>query len=322
MALYRSLNPGAPRSSSGRSATTDKAVSPSDEESTTSATIDVVNDYDWAINKTKSPPYIILREYKLTRSSIVAGFGHFAVASIESLGSTVSQFLDESIASELTKSGKGVYEKLRLEMGGTDAVAPYDGLYFVKKTGNTYRFPYYVENIRSRNNSWSSVNSGDGQNMIADAVNSGAEFVNKYFTGAFGFGALLEPGAFVERIKFYQPTVGDESVAFKFPLLNTINESSISKNKDLVIKLARNTSPSRKTRSILEPPHLYEVLIPGIRYIKFGIITNYTVGLLGNRRMIEGAITPEAYELSFNINSLTDESGNFLIESKENPLNS
>jgi hypothetical protein len=64
------------------------------------------------------------------------------------------------------------------------------------------------------------------------------------------------------------------------------------------------------------PPKLYEVRVPGIRFIKYAYISPYSVDLLGTRRMINGKVVPEAFLVNITVNSLTDESGNFLIESQ------
>lgn len=306
MAQVRSTNPGAPKASSGRSSSANQNTSNSGS-SNSGSSFNVVDNYDWAINKGVDIPYAKLTEFEFDGSPVTNGYAHFARFTLGVLN-TVTKFSDGCIADAL---GIGDIESSGEHMN------PYAGLYKLKPTGNTYKLPYFENNVNGRTNSWAPSYGGDDGNILADFGAGFADAINKYSPG-FGFGVLSEPGIYVERVKFYQPSdASADALQITFPLLNTQSEDSISKNQELIKTLAKNTSPSRKSKTVLEPPKLYEVKIPGIRFIKYGYISPFAVNLVGTRRMIENKIVPEAYMLSISVNSLTDESGNFLIEAQK-----
>lgn len=265
----------------------------------------VVDNYDWTLNKGVDIPYIKFRELEYKGSPVAEGYTHFTKFTLEL--PTVSKFVLPCIADKLNV-GEAKSEARHMN--------PYAGLYNLKPTGNTYKFPYLANDAYSRTNSWESSYGGDDGNLLANMGAGLAEGINKY-SSAGGFGVLKEPGVFVERVRFYQPSDASGSqISINFPLLNTQSEGGLAKNQELIKLLAKNTSPSRETKSILKPPKLYEVRVPGIRYIKYAYISPYSVDLLGTRRMIGGKVVPEAFLINITVNSLTDESGNFLIESQ------
>ena len=265
----------------------------------------VVDNYDWTLNKGVDIPYVKLRELEFKGSPVAAGYAHFARFTINL--PTVSKFVLPCIADKLN-TGEAKSEAQHMN--------PYAGLYSLKPTGNIYKFPYLSNDAYGRTNSWEETYGGDDDNLLASMGASIAKGINKYSAGG-GFGALSGPGVFVERVRFYQPSdASGNQISINFPLLNTQSEGGLSKNQELIKILAKNTSPSRQTKSILLPPKLYEVRVPGIRFIKYAYISPYSVDLLGTRRMINGKVVPEAFLVNITVNSLTDESGNFLIESQ------
>lgn len=271
------------------------------------ASYNVVDDYDWALNKGVDVPYVKLREMEYDGSPSADGYAHFVKYTLEL--PMVSEFKLPCIADKLLGAGKAEAKNAWMK--------PYAGLYRLKPTGNTFKFPYMESNVYDRTNSWGPSYGGDEDNILA---NMGAAFtkgINKY-SSAGGFGVLKEPGIFVERTMFYQASDAAPSpLNFTFPLLNTQSEGGISKNMELIKLLAKNTSPSRESKSVLHPPKLYEARVPGIKYIEYGFISPYTVSMLGTRRMVGGKIVPEAFQISISVQSLTDESGNFLIQSQQ-----
>lgn len=265
----------------------------------------VVDNYDWTLNKGVDIPYIKFRELEYKGSPVAEGYTHFVRFTLQL--PTVSKFGLGCIADKLNV-GEAKSEGPHMN--------PYAGLYSLKPTGNIYKFPYLTNDAYSRTNSWSSSYGGDDDNLLANMGAGLAEGINKY-SSAGGFGVATEPGVFVERVRFYQPSPESSSqISINFPLLNTQSEGGLSKNQELIKLLAKNTSPSRETKSVLLPPKLYEVRVPGIRFIKYAYISPYSVDLLGTRRMVNGKIVPEAFMVNITVNSLTDESGNFLIESQ------
>ena len=91
----------------------------------------------------------------------------------------------------------------------------------------------------------------------------------------------------------------------------------------------------RKDRAAFIPPCLYEVLIPGTRYMKHAVISNLKVDFLGTRRMIKirvpnvddgnnarsietSVIIPEVYNVKIELETLHEETGNYLFRGSGN----
>ena len=65
---------------------------------------------------------------------------------------------------------------------------------------------------------------------------------------------------------------------------------------------------------LLNFPAIYNLVVPGLRYIQWASLENFEVSLLGNRRKIGNHIIPEAYVCQFTFRSLTVEPANFIDE--------
>jgi hypothetical protein len=67
----------------------------------------------------------------------------------------------------------------------------------------------------------------------------------------------------------------------------------------------------------MEPPRIYEIRIPGIRYIKWASCSSFSVQLLGARQMHGNELIPEGYLISMTFTSLTTEVSNFMDKISE-----
>jgi hypothetical protein len=205
---------------------------------------------------------------------------------------------------------------------------PFQGLYYLKKTNFTYKLPYFSKKMTERTSNWQ---AGYPQgSLITKLVESGIEFVAKTGAGVPLLGAYAEPGLYIERGKYFQPTTGQDPITVKFPLLNTLTSESIQKNFNLIWLLCFQNSSFRRNKTDVFPPCIYRVLIPGIRFMLYASISNITIEYAGTRRRvpvvhpatgetIDTAI-PEAYNVELTINNLTTECGNFLLKSLTNVL--
>ena len=120
------------------------------------------------------------------------------------------------------------------------------------------------------------------------------------------------PGSYIETPQFYQYGKNDAGVQVSFILSNTINSDSIQMNHDLVVELTTINKPSRQNSIAVSPPHIYKVVVPGQRYIRWAYCSSFSVELLGTKRMYNGVLTPEAYQISMTFDSLTMEPANFM----------
>ena len=120
------------------------------------------------------------------------------------------------------------------------------------------------------------------------------------------------PGTYIEHPMFYQFANTDTGLQVSFVLANTIWEGDIDKNQELMKKLIEESRPRRGSALEMTFPRIYEIKVPGLRYIRWAYLANAAFNLLGQRRDVGGKIVPEAYGISLVFNSLTIESENFI----------
>ena len=124
------------------------------------------------------------------------------------------------------------------------------------------------------------------------------------------------PGTYVETPKFYQYAATDTGVEINFLLSNTITEGDTQKNQDLIKNIIKESRPKRGGAIELTFPRIYTIKIPGLRYVKWAYLANAAFNLVGQRRLIDKKIVPEAYAISLVFNSLTIEVENFIDEAE------
>jgi hypothetical protein len=192
--------------------------------------------------------------------------------------------------------------------------------------------PYFSNNQNNVNNSF-------GEN---DRILNNTAFNYEY--GPFGFFSQLkditldlaktvsrnvnifEPGIYIEKPKFYEFQSSGTPISFAFPLINTGHSTfeDVLNNWQLLFMLTYQNRPNRKTRDLIDPPCIYEITIPGVKYFPFAYISKMSISYIGNRRKmyltvpVQGGgvpidtIVPDAYEVSITLTPLIAESQNFL----------
>ena len=306
--------------------------------------IDVVSQFKWTASKINEDvikiPHILVKEYYLKKSTLAHQLAYYADtatgAGLNNLKVTENfvglkgKGITDALKSGAEKISKNLRRLTGIKASSTDSktIQMYSNMYPICPTGFDYRFPYYSDSYASRNHSWASAFQGFGENEITKIAEDLISAAQKYTTDQSVIGAgITEPGVFVERSKYYQPSEG-ESISVTFPLLNTFDVGDVQKNFDLIWLLTFQNTPYRKNKSLLDPPCMYEVLIPGVRYIKFAVVDRLTVQFLGTRREIElqipsdsgggrvpkKTIVPEAYNITLSFKSLNTDSSNFMIE--------
>tara|TARA_R110002020_G_scaffold109856_4_gene254121 strand:+ start:1682 stop:3163 length:1482 start_codon:yes stop_codon:yes gene_type:complete len=162
-------------------------------------------------------------------------------------------------------------------------------------------------------------NMGDGSlsDKIAKGVSSAAgvasSFANKLGLNP-GMQTIGAPGTYIETPKFYQYSNTDNGLQIAFTLSNTLDEDSIEKNFKFICDFTKINRPYRYGPIGMTFPAIYNVVVPGLRYIQWASLEGFDVSLLGNRRKIGNHIIPEAYVCQFNFKSLTVEPANFVNE--------
>lgn len=283
------------------------------------AIIDVVRDYDWTSIPRGSKlrnrsPYARVKSYKLISNNIMQ---------------SINSFVD------IAKNSSG--------SGNADSF--YDKLYAdATKEQDSFNFPFFSDSVRSFSNGFGDTfqNGLGGSGGIASQVfedltglvagvsqvmnltdtdtlksiggiaTSDKSISQKISESASKLMVGGNPGTYIETPMFYQFEKSDSPIQVNFILANTINSDSIEKNKDLVKKLTKMNRPLRKNSIAVDPPCIYEVKVPGLRYIRWAYCDSFNIELQGTRRLINNEIIPEAYSISMSFKSLTLEHAGFV----------
>jgi hypothetical protein len=285
------------------------------------AKFDVVKNYDWTS---------IPRGSGLRKSAPRVWVKSFKINSNEALNR-----LKSYLNAAAVQSPKTFYEKL----------------YSNAQEEDDFNFPYFADGIRSFSNTFGDtfqngfgggggigggldtliqtglgIGGQVGAMMGTDALQSGMDTANRAKeSGASvtdsmmaGLGAFLgnpgkgsNPGSYIETPKMYQYEMNDSALEVSFALSNTIN-ADYQKNTELVKKLTTINRPKRINSIAMEPPRIYQVKIPGQRFIKWAYCSSFSTSMLGTKREIGGVITPEGYMVSMSFTSLTTEVSNFM----------
>ena len=126
------------------------------------------------------------------------------------------------------------------------------------------------------------------------------------------------PGSYIETPKFYQYSNTDNGLQIGFTLSNTLEDDSIDKNFKFICDFTKMNRPYRYGPIGMDFPAIYNLVVPGLRYIQWAYLENFEVSLLGNRRRIGSRVIPEAYVCNFTFRSLTVEPANFVEEICDN----
>lgn len=228
------------------------------------------------------------------------------------------------------KSAEGIIGSLTGELASSDVLAAYEGLYLTEETKFVYKFPYFDNKLLSMQNAFGSddaIMKSYAEDLVSPLLAAGEKIISTM--------GAMEPGVYIEKPKAFQFAHGGDSVTFNFPLINTgwSTFDDVQRNWQLIYMLTYQNRPNRKTRDLIDPPCLYELMIPGVKYMPYAFISNMTVNFLGSRRSyyinVPSAgriqtIIPDAYDISITFTSLIAESQNFLyhmIYEKQNIVN-
>ena len=239
-----------------------------------------------------------------------SSFGKSAVEFFS--GKNVNDFFSHTTASSL----------------GSNVLEPYEGLYLTEDTKFSYRMPYF-ENVQ---NAVSNIFNNDDQILgqksygLSKFISGAASLAESLAYTMAGTINITEPGIYIEKPQFYSFGASGDQLTFSFPLINTgwATFEDVQRNWQLIFMLIYQNRPNRKSRDLIDPPCLYEVSIPGIKYMPFAYINNLSVGFMGARRSykinvpsLNGftkilTIIPDAYVVNITLKGLVAESQNFL----------
>lgn len=282
------------------------------------ANFDIVKDYDWTSMPRGSAmrskaPRVVVKSFKIKSNQILQ-----AIQGFISLGSS----------------------------SGGDGNSYYDKLYQESTTpDDNFNFPFFGDEVRSLTNSFgdsfqsgvggaggvgtalfeglkqaagvvaelSNVTSANAMENAANALIGPQDSMTKLKNAGAALAQGGNPGTYIETPKFYEfNTASDGPLQVSFILANTINADSVPKNQELIKKLTMINRPNRINSTTVDPPRIYQVRVPGHRFIKWAYCSSFSVRLLGTRREINGKIVPEAYQVDMSFTSMTLEHAGFM----------
>jgi len=279
--------------------------------------VDIVNDFYWTYSKLRESrqevPRVILTEKRQKVNSLISqlkySFGAaFTTAqnAINDAGRSplVRQITGNNTAANIgqtvgnlkqsaTQFAETVVPQIRDNnpVFKNPLMKPYENLYITEDTGWKFILPYFDNYSSAQAN----VYSGDSNANFSGLAKMAAEgFAN----ASDVISTLANPVdiTFVEKAKLYNYSTEGEEISFTFPLINTGSATfeDVVRNWELLFLLLYNNKPSRRNVSVVDPPVLYQLDIPGVKFLPFCYISNIAVEFQGSRR-----------ELAFNL-SYTD----------------
>ena len=140
-------------------------------------------------------------------------------------------------------------------------------------------------------------------------IGAGARTFQSNMAGTKTVGA---PGSYIETPKFYQYGNTDQGLQLSFALSNTLSDKGAQKNAEFIKEFTMINRPTREGPLGMTFPAIYHIEVPGLRYIEWASLDNFSVSMQGQRRRINGVIQPEAYIIDLTFTSLTIEPANFM----------
>ena len=338
------------------------------------ATVNVLHDFLWTNSKKREGdsgreevPYAILTERKVTANSLVAQAIYSAgavadtikaveqtspvVQGLESVGKSlglnkVAGWVTSGVGA-LTPQSMVDFIKSKTAFAKDDEnfltksyLKPYKGLYITQPTGWRFVLPFF-QDIPQAGNTWASSDNGtSGGVFMAKKISEAARDIAEMSADLMG--GISSTGTYVENSQFYQYQSSGESVTIKFPLINTgiATYDDVVKNWQFIFLLLYNNRPERVNRNLIEPPPLYEINIPGGKYMPLAYIQSINVEYKGSRRQMSitvpdssdprnstgtgnkissiNTIIPEVYEITIQLTGLVTDSKNFMFATIDN----
>lgn len=269
-----------------------------------SGEIDVVGKYPWTMSKVQDRddiPYIRLKEYKVNEATLSKQLGFFTAVAANK-------------ASALTPGKSSTTGMLDIY----DEIFPRD-----KRTPWSYKFPYFSDSSYTLNTPpWQKLDDigpaiMEGGKSMAESLGKmgfkGAEkFANKVLGGVEAVASLGNTAADV-ALKLQYPAVGiadrpkiftshnERSITIEFPLFNTIKEYDWALNREFINLFMSQNLYNKRDYITGIPPVFYDVEIPGQYFSVASTVTNFSVKNLGNTRMIDGFIIPDAWQITIEL---------------------
>jgi len=229
--------------------------------------------------------------------------------------------------------GDGLFS-LPQNQGSRNVLRVYEGLYITEPTGWEYVLPYFEDYQNGVSNDFGDANVGGiGQGLYAAGASEIVAGIRNQAEMLAGAINIMEPGTYIEKPKFYQFQDSGDEVTIQFPLLNTGHATyeDVVRNWQFIYLMVYQNRPIRFTRDLIEPPVIYEVSLPGIKYMPYAYVSRLEVQFQGSRRPMNitfkdesslgqgqnsvNTIIPDGYSIQITLKGLVSETRNFLYTS-------
>jgi len=229
--------------------------------------------------------------------------------------------------------GDGLFS-LPQNQGSRNVLRVYEGLYITEPTGWEYVLPYFEDYQNGVSNDFGDANGGGiGQGIYAGGASEIVAGIRNQAEMLAGAINIMEPGTYIEKPKFYQFQDSGDEVTIQFPLLNTGHATyeDVVRNWQFIYLMVYQNRPIRFTRDLIEPPVIYEVSLPGIKYMPYAYVSRLEVQFQGSRRPMNitfkdesslgqgqnsvNTIIPDGYSIQITLKGLVSETRNFLYTS-------
>jgi len=275
--------------------------------------VDVVNDFYWTYSKLRESrqevPRVILTEKRQKVNSLISqlkyAFGNAFTVAQDTLNQLsqnplAKQFLGNNVTNNLSNVSNAVGNAKQSATQFAETAVPqlkdnnpvfknplmkpYENLYITEDTGWKFILPYFDNYSSAQANVYSGDSNTNFSGIAKMAVDGLTDFTDIAST-------LTKPSdiSFVEKAKLYNYSTEGEEISFTFPLINTGSATfdDVVRNWELLFLLLYNNKPSRRSVSIVDPPVLYQLDIPGVKFLPFCYVSNIAVDFQGSRRELE-----------------------------------
>ena len=272
--------------------------------------INVVKDYPWTLSPKEARdevPYIRLVEFKCNESAIMRNLAAYG----------------QTLATAGTNA-------IRLGGAVKPMLDPYKAVFSQEDPTNfSYWLPYFNDTaFELTTPNWNQMESAGesakkgikaGADLLfgKDVGNITNEALNLLqSTGEVALQAQYPVAGSYDRPRVFAGH-SERQITISFPLYNTFADGDWSKNRDLIYLLTYQNLFNKRDYITGAPPVFYSVYVPNQYYCWAASMTNIVAKNLGNVRMLNGYVVPDAYQVTLTLSEMVMPSKNQLFAASE-----
>jgi len=271
----------------------------------TGGQINVVKDYDWTLSNVKNRddiPYIRLLEFYNTETQIKKQLDYYTNGIIPDTVSNVFKGAGGAAKLPVLEPYKEIFSK----EDPTDFSYwfPYfNKTAFELSTPNWQELDKLGESIKGISQGFDKITGLKTAEIVGGVIDVAKEASDAALAWQYaGVGTFDRPKIFAGH--------NARQITIAFPLYNTNRADAWQQNRDLIYLLMSQNLYNKRDYVTGLPPVFYEVHIPGQYFCYAAAMTNISVENLGNTRVINESIVPDAYQVTLTLSEMTMPSKN------------